>query len=215
MTLKIKLNNIYNMAYNIGMVYTFKYYANRFMQVFYSSIVYKKKMFIPLSTRIIGKNIEIGDNFTAGKELRMEEIYTWGKDNIQFSPYIMIGDNVTVNDYVHIGCAGRVVIGNDVLIGSKVYISDHDHGMYSGEVQDTPFKAPNDRNLCIKEVVIGDNVWVGEFVCILKGVHIGSGSIIGAHSTVTHDIPSNSIAVGSPAVVIKTWDNKIAKWVKV
>ena len=53
-------------------------------------------------------------------------------------------------------------------------------------------------------MIIGKNVWVGEKVTVLPGVHIGEGSIIGANSVVTHDIPPYSIAVGIPAKVIKT-----------
>ena len=54
-----------------------------------------------------------------------------------------------------------------------------------------------------QEVVIGDDVWIGERVIIMPGVHIGSGSIIGANAVVTHDIPPYSIAGGVPARVIK------------
>lgn len=62
------------------------------------------------------------------------------------------------------------------------------------------------------EVIIGDNVWIGDNVVILPGVHIGDGSIIGANAVVTHDIPPNSIAVGSPARVIKQWNARTQTW---
>ena len=52
-------------------------------------------------------------------------------------------------------------------------------------------------------VHIGNNVWVGRNVCIMPGVHIGDGAVIGANSVVTHDISAFSIAVGTPARVIK------------
>lgn len=57
------------------------------------------------------------------------------------------------------------------------------------------------------KIVIGDNVWLGENVTILKGVTIGSNVIIGIGSIVTKDVPSNSVAVGSPAHVICTLDD--------
>ena len=60
----------------------------------------------------------------------------------------------------------------------------------------------------IKPIIIEDNVWIGENVTILKGVRIGKGSVIGAGSLVCKDIPDGSLAVGSPAKVIKeniTW----------
>ena len=59
-----------------------------------------------------------------------------------------------------------------------------------------------------QEVIIGDNVWIGNGSIILKGVHIGDNVIIGAGSIVNKDIPSNCIAVGNPAKIVK----KIKGW---
>ena len=63
-----------------------------------------------------------------------------------------------------------------------------------------------------KEVHIGNNVWIGEFVSVLPGVTIGEGSIIGSTSEVSKDIPAFFIAVGSPAKVIKTFNKDTNKW---
>ena len=52
-------------------------------------------------------------------------------------------------------------------------------------------------------VNIGKNVWTGTNVCIMPGVSIGNGAIIGANSVVTHDIPEAAVAVGAPARVVK------------
>ena len=52
-------------------------------------------------------------------------------------------------------------------------------------------------------VVIEDNVWIGEMVCILPNVRIGKGSIIGANAVVTKDVPANALVGGNPARVIK------------
>jgi lipopolysaccharide O-acetyltransferase len=98
-----------------------------------------------------------------------------------------------------------------VLIASKVFISDINHGCYSGLPQDSPFSKPNDRELSTKPVLIEENVWIGENVCVMPGVTIGFGTIIGAGSVVTKSIPAYSIAVGNPAKVIKKYNllNKI------
>jgi lipopolysaccharide O-acetyltransferase len=73
---------------------------------------------------------------------------------------------------------------------------------------------PIERKGICKPVVIGDNVWIGESACILPGVTIGEGSIIGALSVVTKSIPAYSIAVGSPAKVVKIYNFKQEKWIK-
>ena len=65
-----------------------------------------------------------------------------------------------------------------------------------------------------KEVYIGDGSWLGENVCVI-GASIGKHCVIGANSVVTKDIPDYSIAVGSPAKVIKQFDFKENKWVRV
>jgi len=106
-------------------------------------------------------------------------------------------------------------IGSNVLFASNVFISDHTHGNYSGKNQSSPFQAPNDREITCQDVEIGDRVWIGENVAILMGVSIGESSIIGANSVVTKNIPAFSIAVGSPARVIKAWDKSIEQWVAV
>lgn len=112
---------------------------------------------------------------------------------------IVIGNNVNINWYAHIGAINKIVIGDNVLIGSSVLITDHSHGQ-SG-MSNLP---PAARPLYSKgPVIIGENVWIGEGAVILGGVEIGSNTIIGANSVVTHDIPANCVAAGVPAKIIK------------
>lgn len=167
------------------------------------------------SARIIGLcNIKIGKNFRSGKNLWLEAVASHGSK--KYNPLIVIKDYVSFSDGVHIGATNYVEIGNHVLLASGIYISDHNHGLYSGENQSAPTEAPNHRTVNNdKDVIIEDNVWIGERVCILPGVRIGYGSIIGAGSVVTNDIPKNCIAVGSPARVIKKYDLASSKWLTV
>ena len=82
-----------------------------------------------------------------------------------------------------------------------VLISDNSHGEICAEEQSVP---PLDRQLVSKgEVVIGNNVWIGDKVAILAGVRIGDGAIIGANSVVTKDVPANCVVGGIPAKEIK------------
>ena len=164
------------------------------------------------------RNMNIGKSFSAGRGLWLETIESYGEgDNVQqFQPRLIIGNSVSLSEYVHIGCVNHVEIGNNVLMGSKIYITDHNHGDYRGENPDSPDVPPVKRPLTEGEsVIIEDNVWIGEFCTILPGVTIGYGSIIGSHTTVTHDIPPKSIAVGSPARVVKQWDEENQVWAPV
>lgn len=155
------------------------------------------------------KNIHLGKNLTVGFGCRIEA-FPVDSDKICIS----FGKNVQLNDYVHIGAVDSIKIGDNVLMASKIYISDHNHGSYDDLQSDHPLSIPIDRIARSKPVVIGNNVWIGESVCILPGVTIGQGSIIGALSVVTKSIPPYSIAAGSPAKVVKVYDFKINKWIK-
>ena len=107
-----------------------------------------------------------------------------------------VGTNVQINDYNHIACIEKIYIGNNVLIASKVYITDHDHVFGAQEV-------PVIKNgLRSKPVFIGDNTWIGENVCILKGVSLGDNCVVGAGSVVTKSFPRGSIIAGNPAKLI-------------
>lgn len=199
-----------------GAWWTACYYVHRIHMLLFSLVrFHRKDISIDPSAYIVGtKYMCIGQRFHAGRGLWLEAVesyYEW-----RFTPKLVIGNNVALSDYVHIGCVNRVTIGNNVLMGSKIYITDHNHGVYSGAHQDSPDVPPGLRHLTEgKAVTIEDNVWIGEFCTILPGVTIGYGSIIGSHTTVTHDIPPESIAVGSPAKVIKRWNAATQMWDKV
>lgn len=153
------------------------------------------------------KNIDIGKNFSAGFRLRID---AFGSNESQ----IQIGNDVSVGDDVHIASIKKVFIGKNTLLASKIYISDHNHGLYSGSTQSNPKEIISKRILGQKDVYIGENVWIGEFVSILPGVRLGNNSIIGSNSVVCQNIPENSIAVGVPAKVIKVWNESDQNWIK-
>ena len=143
--------------------------------------------------------ISVGDRFLAKPGLRIDCYQSFNGQ--QFSPKLTIGNNVLINYSCHIGVINEVTIGNDVLFGSRVLVTDHAHGVFSEEFANVPYLK---RPLISKGPVhIEDNVWLGENACILSGVTIGEGSIIGANTVVTKSIPPYSVAVGCPAKVIK------------
>jgi acetyltransferase-like isoleucine patch superfamily enzyme len=102
----------------------------------------------------------------------------------------------------HITAVNRIVIGDNLLTGRFVLITDNSHGSFR---KDELSIHPSSRPITSKgEVIIGNNVWLGDKVSILPGVHIGDGCIIGANSVVTHSIPPFSIAAGNPAKILNT-----------
>lgn len=120
----------------------------------------------------------------------------------KFLPSIFIGDNCILGPRAHITAINRVVIGAGTLTGRDLTVTDHAHGQVSDREQ--LLEAPNRRLLYSKgEVAIGRNVWIGDKVTVLPGVHIGDGAIIGAGSVVTGDVPAYAVVVGNPARIIR------------
>jgi lipopolysaccharide O-acetyltransferase len=155
-------------------------------------------------------SIEMGEDFAAGDGLWLEAI-TRFNDQV-FIPRIVIGKHVRVSHFVHIAAAHLVEIGDNVLVGSKVLISDHNHGQYSRE-HTPPHVAPTLRPLDHeRRVVIGRNVWLADGVVVTAGATIGEGSVIGANSVVIGNIPPFVIASGMPATVRKVFHNDTAEW---
>ena len=180
-------------------------YARLFLNKAYSYALCRRfkragvKFSINFPAVIMGaRYIEIGDNFICYSRLRLEAYGQHG--GRLYSPRIVIGDNVALNFDCHIGCIDQIIIGNNVLIGSKVHITDHFHGYTDRLTLATP---PALRALVSKgPVIIEDNVWIGEGVVVLPGVRIGRNSIIGANAVVTKDIPPYCVYGGVPARAI-------------
>lgn len=126
----------------------------------------------------------------------------WKKYGEQcFTPTLTIGNHCSIGEYNHITSCNKITIGDGLLTGRFVYIGDNSHGGLSWDEASTP---PSLRPLQSKgEIIIGNNVWIGDKVTILGGITIGDNVILGASSIVTHDIPSNCMAVGAPAKIVK------------
>lgn len=144
--------------------------------------------------------IRLGDGVIAEPGLVLEAFDQFGGQH--FNPRIVLGDRVSLGYHCHIGCVREVLIGEDTLIASRVFISDHSHG----DLSDLHLEiSPVRRSLISRGPVrIGARVWIGEGVCILHGVTIGDNSVIGANSVVTHDVPPNSVYAGVPARLISS-----------
>jgi len=106
---------------------------------------------------------------------------------------LKIGQRTAVNEGTIIACSERVEIGSDCMIAPRVYILDVDHDFQSREI---PMSKQGYKTA---PVVIGDDVWIGAYSVILKGVKIGTGAIIGANSLVNKDVKPYEIVGGVPA----------------
>ena len=146
-----------------------------------------------------GKYIDIADNVYMGEGLVLEAFDKY-QDQC-FTPKIQIGNYVNIGDYSHLSCINGIIVKDNVRMGRKVFITDNAHGASDKKLLDI---RPNIRPLVSKgPVIIEENAWIGEMACIMPGVTIGKGAIIGANAVVTHDIPPYSVAGGIPAKVIK------------
>lgn len=150
-----------------------------------------------------GEHISIGKDVHIWREARLEVRAPEGV-------ILTIGDGTKIQPHVHIGAIKKIQIGKGVLMASYVYITDHDHDI--SRLEDPPV---SNRRVIASPVVIEDYVWLGERVMVLKGVSIGEHSVIGAGSIVTSDIPPWSLAVGTPARVVKRYNRDHASWEKV
>jgi acetyltransferase-like isoleucine patch superfamily enzyme len=177
----------------------------------YTKLLFRKSRLIRIPFDIRNKSfIDLGKGLTTGVGCRIEA-YPKTKKIV-----LKLGNNIEMNDYVHISAMEKVCIGNNVLMASKIYISDCSHGSYLGDEFDSnPNSIPKERTLHCKPVIIEDNVWLGEFVSVLPGVKIGTGTIVGANSVVSRNLPEYVIAVGSPAIPIKKFNFNSNRWEKI
>lgn len=155
--------------------------------------------------------IDFGERLTTGVGCRFD-VFPTGNTRAT----VIFGKDVQLNDYVHIVGMNSIEIGDNVLMASHVFISDNSHGSYKGDDNDSnPNTPPTERCYGMAPIKIGNNVWIGEGVIVMPGVTIGDGCVIGAHSIVNKSIPDNSVAVGTPAKVIKQYNFETRHWEKV
>lgn len=165
---------------------------------FKTKIFFKNIKLIRFPIFIRGKRfIKFGRSMSTGRYCRLDAMPKTPNHHNKF--FIRFGIDVEIGDRVHIASVKGIEIGDRCLIASNVYISDHDHG--KTDIKDLG-NHPKKRKLNSKEIVIGSDCWIGQNVCILKGCNIGSNSIVGAGSVVTHSFPSYSVIAGNPAKLI-------------
>jgi lipopolysaccharide O-acetyltransferase len=155
--------------------------------------------------------VQLGENFRAGNGLWLQALRTDGETSL--APKIIIGENFSISFWGHIAALNRIVIGSDVMVGSKVTIIDHNHGSYAGAAASSPSDPPRLRPLVSRPVLIGSGVWIGDGVVVTAGAEIGEGSVIGANSVVAGRVAPFTLAAGAPARPIKRFCFEQQLWV--
>ena len=171
-------------------------YTEHFLRPQLESLGEGHRFMKPWNLRLHGGRIHVGKQVhlvtVAERKVRL---CTW--EHGQHRGQIHIGDYVLICPGVRIDSALEVRIGNSSMLAAGVYITDANwHGIYDRtEVIGTA-----------RQVVLGENVWIGDGATLCKGVRIGDDSIVGAGSVVVHDVPAGCIVAGNPAAVVRKLD---------
>jgi len=176
------------------LIRTFREPGNAF-QVLKARYQLRRCSTVALSVRVRGRvfvenhgDMSIGERVRIDGRMNPVEIVAWQGSRLT------IGSGTFLNYGVSLSAHREVRIGRDCLIGNYVTIMDNDY--HDLKYRDRP--GPS------SPILIGDRVWIGIRSVVLRGVQIGDGSVIGAGSVVTSNIPPNSLAVGVPARVIRS-----------
>lgn len=157
-----------------------------------------------------GRTIQIGDhveiNALSKKGIQMGNNVSIHRNTIiectgvirNLGEGLVIGNNVGIAQNCFIQVRGNVTIGNDVMFGPGVSVFSEEHGF------DQPDIPMIDQPETRKDVVIGNNVWIGTRAIILGGVTVGEGSVIAAGAVVRESVPAFSVVAGVPAKIIRS-----------
>lgn len=163
---------------------------------------------------LVGKGVQIshGKHIRCGKNVKFEdysEIHGLCSEGLNFGDYVTIsrgvmirpssyyggdygigltmGEHSSIGPYGYVGCSGRITIGKNVMFGPKCSLFAENH-VFS----DTQASIKS-QGVQQKGITVEDDCWIGSNVTILDGVTIGKGSVIGAGTLVTKDVPAGSV----------------------
>jgi acetyltransferase-like isoleucine patch superfamily enzyme len=171
-------------------------YAERFLYPHFDQVGTGCRLTNPKWFEVNGPGIRLGDHIhmmaTRDNPVRFS---VWSDGERAGS--IRLGDYCIVLPGARISSASGVVLGANCMLASNAYITDADwHDIYNRN------SAPGGS----AEVVLEDNVWLGDSVIVCKGVRIGRNSVAGAGAVVVDDVPANVVVAGNPARVVKELD---------
>lgn len=165
---------------------------------------------------LVGKNVQIthGKHIRCGKNVKFEdfsEIHGLCSEGLNFGDYVTIsrgvmirpssyyggdygigltmGEHSSIGPYGYVGCSGKITIGKNVMFGPKCSLFAENHVFSDTEC------SIKSQGVQQKGITVEDDCWIGSNVTILDGVTIGKGSVIGAGTLVTKDVPAGSVVV--------------------
>lgn len=158
----------------------------------------------------IPRRVYLGARVLIGEQTLFDVVDTRGKivigDDVKLPRYgtfiagpgdITLARGVSLGTFSHLAGHGGISLGENCLVATHVAIMSYQHGF-----SDRSVPIP-EQDIELKPVVIEEDVWIGAHAIILPGVRIGRGTVVGAGAVVTSDLPQYSVAVGSPARVIR------------
>lgn len=135
-----------------------------------------------------GYGIKIGNRCSLGAQSFL---------SVSKGAQLVFGDGASFNTGCHFVACDRIEIGAGTAMGEYVSIRDQNHKFAGSAV------GIRNQGYSSEAIVIGNNVWIGRGCFIGPGVCIGDGAVIGANSVVVKSIPSNVLAAGAPAKIIR------------
>ena len=165
---------------------------------------------------LVGKGVQNshGKHITCGKNVKFEdfsEIHGLCSDGLVFGDYVTIsrgvmirpssyygndlgkglvmGEHSSIGPYGYVGCSGMITIGKNVMFGPKCSLFAENHNFSDIE------KNIKSQGVNQKGITVEDDCWIGSNVVILDGVTIGKGSVIGAGTLITKDVPAGSVVM--------------------
>ncbi len=139
---------------------------------------------------LCSEGLIFGNNVTISRGVMIRPSSYYGGD---LGIGLTIGDYSSIGPYSYVGCSGKIIIGKNVMFGPKCSLFAENHVFSNTEIS---IKSQGVRQ---KGIIIEDDCWIGSNVIILDGVTIGKGSVIGAGTLITKDVPAGSIVIDKRA----------------
>lgn len=143
---------------------------------------------------LASQGLNFGDNVTIGKYVQIRPSSYYGGD---YGKGLTIGNNSSIGPNAYVGCSGKITIGDNVMIGPKCSFFAENHNFSNKEL------TIKQQGVNQKGIILHDNCWIGSNVIVLDGVTIGEGSVIGAGSLVTKNIPAGSVYLNKRNIYIR------------